>query len=174
MSAAAGEVSAGAPSAGPLGATEEGLWEDVRLAFGRIRSSENGQEVRIRLRPAELGELVVHVRTNGEHVSVKLTASSAAAQQMLADDRLRLAEELARAGFDEGLVDIATHDGDNSFGDARHRRNADDAEDTGRGALANTPGVSSGRSDFEEREPIRTQAAFRAGRNAYSTINLTL
>ncbi len=125
-----------APTPGPLASAEGSLWDDVRLAFDRIRSSADGQEVRIRLRPAELGELVVQVRTNGDQVSVRLTASSAAAHQTLLDDRLRLATELAKAGFDEGSVDIGLDDGTGSFGDARHGPSAQDADGRGRGGAS--------------------------------------
>ncbi len=162
-----------APTPGPLASAEGSLWDDVRLAFDRIRSSADGQEVRIRLRPAELGDLVVQVRTSGDQVSVRLTASSAAAHQTLVDDRLRLATELAKAGFDEGSVDIGLHDGSGSFGDARHGPDAQDAE-RGRGTNLDGPVVASTRPVFEEREPFRTHAVFRPGRQAYSTINLTL
>lgn len=171
---AASAQTAGA-SALPAGA-EANLWEDVRGAFDRIRSTGDGQEVRIRLRPAELGELIVQVRTQGDHVAVRLVASSAAAQQTLVDDRLRLAAELARAGFDEGSVDI----GQQNTGDSgRQDRPSEGGE--GSDAQRQTIGTANGldqvgatREIFERRDPIRTDIGFRPGRTAYSTINLTL
>lgn len=162
------------PAAAPLPEAEANLWEDVRSAFDRIRSTGDGQEVRMRLRPAELGELLVQVRTQGDHVSVRLVASSAGAQQTLIDDRLRLAAELARAGFDEGSVDI----GQSNTGDTSQR--GDDNGNRGEthrqplGMMAGTDHLDAGRDIFERREPIRTDSGFRPGRTAQSTINLTL
>lgn len=155
---------------------EANLWEDVRSAFDRVRSTGDGQELLMRLRPAELGELLVQVRTQGDHVSVRLVTSSAAAQQTLVDDRLRLAAELARAGFDEGSVDI----GQSNTGDANQRgdQNGDgsDADRTGQpfGTATGLGGIGTTRDVFERRDPIRTESGFRPGRTAQSTINLTL
>lgn len=164
---------AAATTPAPVPAAEVNLWDDVRSAFDRIRSTGDGQEVRIRLRPAELGELLVQVRTRGDHVSVRLVASSAAAHQTLIDDRLRLASELARAGFNEGSVDIGQHDAGDS---SRHGGERGDADRSGR-PLDNAvglDGVGPTRDIFERREPIRIDSGFRPGRSAYSTINLTL
>lgn len=171
---------AGAPTAGPLDATTGNLWEDVRIAFDRVRTSGEGQEVRMRLRPAELGELVVQIRTQGDHVAVKLITSSAAAQQTLVDDRLRLAAELARAGFDEGSVDIGQQGRDRDRGDERNegqlgRSHQQADHDRGRGRTITEPAISVGeRPDFERRAPIRTESGIRPGRHVNSTINLTL
>ncbi len=160
----------------PVPAAEANLWDDVRSAFDRIRSTGDGQEVRIRLRPAELGELLVQVRTQGDHVSVRLVASSAAAQQTLMDDRLRLAAELARAGFDEGSVDIGRQDAGDSSRRGNESGDGSGADRSGQ-SLGNTVGldrVGPTRDIFERREPIRTDIGFRPGRSAQSTINLTL
>jgi len=158
------------PTPGPLESAQGSLWEDVRLAFDRMRSSGDVQEVRIRLRPAELGELMVQIKTQGDHVAVRLVASSSAAQQALIDDRLRLASELARAGFEEGSVDISQQE----TGSPAHRdRGAGDDRDRGR-TITEPHSASDGRPAFERREPIRTESVFRPGRHAYSTINLTL
>lgn len=164
------------PTSGPMAEAEANLWEDVRSAFDRIRSTGDGQEVRIRLRPAELGELLVQVRTQGEHVSVKLVASSAAAQQTLVDDRLRLAAELARAGFEEGSVDIGHQEaGDSNRGDADRGdgRGADRSAQSLR-TVAGLDRADGTRQPLERRAPIRTESGFRPGRTAFSTINLTL
>lgn len=160
---------AATPTPGPLESAQGNLWEDVRLAFDRIRSSGDVQEVRIRLRPAELGELMVQVKTQGDHVAVRLIASSSAAQQTLIDDRLRLATELARAGFDEGSVDISQHE---SGSPANGDQGPSDRRD-GR-TVAEPDSEIDGRPAFERRDPIRTESVFRPGRHAYSTINLTL
>ena len=170
---AAPAPAAAATTPAPVNDAEVNLWDDVRSAFDRIRSTGDGQEVRIRLRPAELGELLVQVRTRGDHVSVRLVASSAAAHQTLMDDRLRLASELARAGFDEGSVDIGQHDAGDS---SRHGGERGDADRSGR-PLDNAvglDGVGPTRDIFERRAPIRIDSGFRPGRNALSTINLTL
>lgn len=162
------------PTSAPLPEAEANLWEDVRSAFDRIRSTVDGQEVRMRLRPAELGELLVQVRTQGDQVSVRLVASSAGAHQTLMDDRVRLAAELARAGFDEGSVDISQSD---AGGSSRGGNNNQEGGDTDRRSLGNvlsTNRIGSARETFERREPIRTESGFRPGRTAQSTINLTL
>ena len=163
-------VPTAAPTPGPLDSAEGSLWEDVRLAFDRVRSSAEGQEVRIRLRPAELGELLVQIKTQGDHVAVRLTASSSAAQQTLIDDRLRLATELARAGFEEGSVDISQQENG-----THGNRNPGSQDERGRGRTIATPHPGLGaRQAIERRDPIRTESVFRPGRHAYSTISLTL
>lgn len=161
---------------GPMQTAEANLWEDVRSAFDRIRSTGDGQEVRIRLRPAELGELLVQIRTKGDHVAVRLVASSAAAQQTLVDDRLRLAAELARAGFEEGSVDISQQDAGDAGGRGRQNSDGSDTDRSGRsiGTAGGASGLATTRDIFERREPIRTDSGFRPGRSVQSTINLTL
>lgn len=165
-----------AQTTGPMQTAEANLWEDVRSAFDRIRSTGDGQEVRIRLRPAELGELLVQIRTQGDHVAVRLVASSAAAQQTLVDDRQRLAAELARAGFEEGSVDISQQNAGES-GSHRGETGDDSNADRPGGSVRTingADGLATTREIFERREPIRTDSGFRPGRSVQSTINLTL
>lgn len=166
---------AAAPTQGQLDGPEGSLWEDVRSAFDRIRSNGETNEVRIRLRPAELGELVVQVRTQGEHVAVRLLASSAAAQQALLDDRLRLASELALAGFEEGSVDIDRQSsGETGSQDDRQPNDGEQRPSARSIDMIGPDHAGAVRERFERRDPIHTEAGFRPGRHAYSTINLTL
>ncbi|MFT7597609.1 MAG: hypothetical protein ACI8TP_000529 [Acidimicrobiales bacterium] len=90
--------------------TRSALWQQLEGALGRARAGLDGNEVRIRLRPADLGELLVQVQTRGEHVTVRLVASSEAAQQALLLDRQRLTAELVKAGFSDGFVDVSQDD----------------------------------------------------------------
>ncbi len=99
--------SASLPATAGLGDDQaDELWAQVQRALHRVRTGPDGTELRLRLHPAELGELLVQVRAQGEHLSVRLVASSAAAHQALVADQQRLAEELAEAGFADGSVDV--------------------------------------------------------------------
>ena len=88
------------------GEAADELWGQVQRALNRIRTGPEGTELRLRLHPAELGELLIQVRAQGEQLSVRLVTSSAAAHQTLLADQQRLAEELSEAGFTDGSVDI--------------------------------------------------------------------
>jgi flagellar hook-length control protein FliK len=100
---------------------EAQLWDQVQQALGRVRASENGQELRMRLRPADLGELLIQVHTRGDHVSVRLATTNDGARQALLDDQARLAEELANAGFQGASVDVRQ---ENDGGDRSERDEA--------------------------------------------------
>ena len=104
--AAAGAAASSAAVELSEGATEE-LWGQVQRALHRARVGPTGSELRLRLRPAELGELLVQVRTVGDQLAVRLVTSSLSAQQVLVNDQSRLAAELAAAGFDDGSFDIS-------------------------------------------------------------------
>lgn len=83
------------------------LWGQVQRALHRVRTGPEGTELRLRLHPAELGELLIQVRAHGEQLSVRLVTSSAVAHQTLVADQQRLTEELAEAGFADGTVDVS-------------------------------------------------------------------
>ena len=87
--------------------TQDELWGQVQRALTRVRSGAEGQELRMRLRPAELGELLVQVRATGDQLAVRLVTTSGAAHQALLNDQPRLAAELRHAGFDGSSVDIS-------------------------------------------------------------------
>ena len=109
----------GSAATAPLtdGDTDE-VWAQVQRALHRVRSGPDGTELRLRLHPAELGELLIQVRAQGEQLSVRLVTSSTAAQQTLLSDQQRLAAELADAGFADGTVDIGQWGG-SAGGDGR-------------------------------------------------------
>lgn len=108
------------------------------MHFTEFRATADGHELRLRLRPAELGDLMIRVQTTDSGVTVQVVASNPAAQRTLEFDSARLRSELSNAGFGNSSVDVSHRDqGDhggssaqpNSGGHARGepRRDASEA-----------------------------------------------
>ena len=128
----------------PADTAADELWAQVQRALHRVRTGPDGAELRLRLHPAELGELLVQVRTQGDQLAVRLVASSTAAQQTLLADQQRLAAELAEAGFAEGSVDIG-QSGTGTFGDNRPSgRDESTSSDPSDARSPSIPGASVG------------------------------
>lgn len=139
---------------------DEALWGQVQRALNRVRAEAHGQELTVRLNPAELGELILKVRTQGDEVTVRLVATSATSHQALLGDRQRLATELHNAGFNDGFVDISHQD--LNSGDSSHESDPSSQERSDHTHLI-APNV--GR---------RPTAAVQFGQRGGSSINLSL
>lgn len=84
------------------------LWLQVRRAMGSLRTLRNGeQQLTIRLRPAELGSVVVRVNAGEHGTRVSLLADSAVAATQLGQQRQQLINELEQNGLAGVAVDIS-------------------------------------------------------------------
>jgi hypothetical protein len=84
------------------------LWLQVRRAMGSLRTLQNGeQQLTIRLRPAELGSVVVRVNAGEHGTRVSLLTDSAVAATQLGQQRQQLISELEQGGLAGVAVDIA-------------------------------------------------------------------
>jgi flagellar hook-length control protein FliK len=68
------------------------------------RVAEGGGEVRLRLDPPELGEILIHVTVDGDHVRVHVQADNPDAARLLRDSTPGLSSLLDDRGL--GLVDV--------------------------------------------------------------------
>ncbi|MEM9563295.1 MAG: flagellar hook-length control protein FliK [Actinomycetota bacterium] len=85
------------------------LWLQVRRAIGSLRTLQNGeQQLTIRLRPAELGSVVVRVAAGEGGTTVSLVADSAIAATQLTQQRQQLVSELEQSGLTGVAVDVGT------------------------------------------------------------------
>ncbi len=123
------------PDVGLTDEAAEQLWAQVARALHRVRQSSDGNEVRLRLRPAELGELLVNVHTNDDGLTVRIVTTNNAATQLLDADAARLRNELRNAGLGDANVDVSHQEGQRS---GQQQTMADDrgAHDGRRGRLA--------------------------------------
>jgi flagellar hook-length control protein FliK len=144
----------------------EELWGQVSRALHRVRPTADGNEVRLRLRPAELGELLVNVQANDDGVSVRLVTTSNTAQQTLAADSARLKNELHLAGFGETSVDVSQQD-DGRQDNGQPRQGAN--EHGRRSPRSNDRLGLDGQGSFLPRQLVRPHGAQRG-----VSINLTL
>ncbi len=85
------------------------LWLQVRRAIGSLRTLQSGeQQLTIRLRPAELGSVVVRVAAGEGGTTVSLVADSAIAATQLTQQRQQLVSELEQSGLAGVAVDVNT------------------------------------------------------------------
>lgn len=94
-------LSAPAPgsSSGPGPAADPGAVVDQLVRGLQLHTADGVSEVRMRLDPAQLGDLSVKLIVSGGAVDATVTASSAAARDALASGQAQLARTLADAGL---------------------------------------------------------------------------
>lgn len=112
------EAPAGTTAAGSADGQDAGdpVWRQVRRALGSIRTTPAGeQQLTIRLRPAELGSVMVRISTGENGTTVALVADSSAAANQLQQQRSLLVSELEESGLRGIAVDVGTS------GDARNQ-----------------------------------------------------
>jgi flagellar hook-length control protein FliK len=98
------------------------LWRQVRRALGSLRNLPTGeQQLTIRLRPDDLGSVVVRISTGDAGTTVALVAESATAANQLNQQRQQLISELQDGGLRGVSVDVGT-------GDDAGRSEGDEAE----------------------------------------------
>ena len=82
-----------------------------------------GGEARIHLDPADLGEVTIHVRTNGDTVHVEVRAERQEAMQLLRDHTQDLSNLLGERGLNLSDVNVGLGRGDQgrALGEASQR-----------------------------------------------------
>jgi flagellar hook-length control protein FliK len=102
-------AAAGADAPVVDGEPGEAVWMQVRRALGSLRALENGdQQMTVRLRPAELGSVMVRVAAGEGGTAVSLVTDSAVAALQLGQQRQQLIAELEQNGFERVAVDVGT------------------------------------------------------------------
>ena len=123
----------------------EPLWLQVNRAVGSLRTLRNGeQQVTIRLRPMELGSVMVRINTGEQGTSVALVAESAVAASQLGQQRQQLVDQLEQSGLRGVAVDIGTA-GDRDQAQAEAGGDGDPSSANGSGA--EVAGASGGTDD---------------------------
>lgn len=112
----------------------DGAWDPIRQIMSRVRATGDGHDLRLRLHPADLGEVAVQVRTQGGELTVSVVTSTAAARDALQADRNLLLDELADAGFEGDRVDVSLRGGDEGGDGAGERAPAGRGRDDRGGA----------------------------------------
>ena len=98
-------VDATSADGGPV--TVDPLWNQIRRALGSLRTLPSGEQVvTIRLRPAELGSVLVRINTGEAGTTVSLVAETSAAANQLNQQRQQLIRELEDGGLVGVDVDI--------------------------------------------------------------------
>ena len=148
-------TTAPAPSAeGPVvdGDPADPLWLQVRRAIGSLRNLQNGeQQLTIRLRPVELGSIVVRVNAGDNGTTVSLLADSAVAATQLTQQRQQLISELEQGGLAGVTVDVGTEDNPD-----RPEGGATDEGDGGDGATADGTAAAAAMAGAGASGPNRT------------------
>ncbi len=105
------------------------LWRQIRRALGSLRTTPTGdQQLTIRLRPAELGSVVVRINSGDAGTAVSLVTESSAAANQLNQQRQQLIRDLE----DGGLVGVNVDIGSDGGADRTQTGQADaDADRTG-------------------------------------------
>ncbi len=146
---------------GPVvdGDASDPLWLQVRRAMSSVRSLANGdQQVTVRLRPAELGSVVVRINTNDQGTVVSLVADSAVAATQLNQQRQLLVSELEQGGLTSVAVDVGTGE---TLADAQTDR-SDDESDDGVGSQAGAAAIA-GSGGSTNRSTNRRRGRSNAG-----------
>ena len=84
------------------------LLEHVAQGIGF--SNQSGQEIRIHVRPPELGSLQIDVSVKDGALSARLEAQTSAAQQILQDNLPELKEALAQQGLTVDRIEVRLAD----------------------------------------------------------------
>ncbi len=106
------------------------LWRQIRRALGSLRTLPTGeQQITIRLRPAELGSVVVRVNNGENGTAISLVTESSAAANQLNQQRQQLLNDLE----DSGLAGVNVDIGSNADGDGAQTEGSD-ADGGGNGA----------------------------------------
>jgi len=87
-------------------------WGDAVLEKMQWMSSQNLRSVEIRLDPAELGPLEIHIQTRGQEHQVQFVSQNPSVREALEAQMFRLRESFSQQGMD--LVNVSV--GDSSVG----------------------------------------------------------
>ena len=133
--------------------------------MGSIRNLPTGeQQLTIRLRPDDLGSVVVRISTGEAGTTVALVADSAVAANQLTQQRQQLIRELEDGGLRGVAVDVGTS-GDTQQGDG-------DGDET---EMSQTNGTIGGTTaDGADGDPVLAYGERRAGRTTEGLIDVDL
>jgi hypothetical protein len=101
---------------------------------------DGSHQLIVALHPAELGPINVHVRIEGDVMTIQLASTSEAAHDTLRDALPQLRSELQSAGVQSASLSLdLTSGGSGSFGDPRHAGGAPARPASGSTAAENIP-----------------------------------
>ncbi len=162
---------AGQQAQAPLADGESGdpLWLQVRRAMGSLRTLQNGeQQMTIRLRPAELGSVMVRVNAGENGTTVSLIADSAVAATQLNQQRQQLISELEQGGLAGVAVDVGTE------AETDLRDGADDDRDPSNGSEADGTAAAAAVAGAGAGLPRTGGRGRRAGGSSGSLVDVEL
>lgn len=95
-------------------------WEQVHRALGSLRHLEDGsQQIRVRLHPEELGEVLVEVTAHRGELRIQLVAETPAARDRLGAELGQLGSKLAESGLRPTSLDVGSGNGSERGQDQR-------------------------------------------------------
>ncbi len=103
----------------PGSMARERLTSDALAGIGgniRNLTAQGGGEMRIRLKPENLGELHVRVVTSGKDVGLQIQASDEGARRVIEESMSYLRDSLATQNLSLGSVDVTVAKAESSFG----------------------------------------------------------
>ena len=113
-------------------------WGDALIDKMQWMSSQNLRSVEIRLDPAELGPLEIHIQTRGQEHQVQFVSQNPSVREALEAQMFRLRESFSQQGMD--LVDVSV--GDSAVG--QQARQDSDGRSAGQGEVAGSGAAVSG------------------------------
>lgn len=108
-------------------------WGDAMVEKIQWMSSQNLRSVEIRLDPAELGPLEIHIQTRGQEHQVQFVSQNPSVREALEAQMFRLRESFTQQGMD--LVNVSV--GDSAVGQQAGQENQ--GHSSGRAGVANGP-----------------------------------
>jgi hypothetical protein len=120
-----GEAAIAAPTVEVTGHVTKGAMSQDRLSSESLQgigteirnlSAQGGGEMRIRLKPENLGELHVRVATNGRDVGLHIQASDEKSKRILEESMSHLKESLASQSLNLSKVDLSVAGASGGFG----------------------------------------------------------
>lgn len=112
-------------------------WGDAMVEKIQWMSSQNLRSVEIRLDPAELGPLEIHIQTRGQEHQVQFVSQNPSVREALEAQMFRLRESFSQQGMD--LVNVSV--GDSSVGQQAGQDSQ--GRSTGGSAVAGAPATAS-------------------------------
>lgn len=111
-------------------------WGDALIEKMQWASSQNLRSVEIRLDPAELGPLEIHIQTRGQEHQVQFVSQNPSVREALEAQMFRLRESFSQQGMDQVAISV----GDSAVG--QQARQESEGRSAGRGGAGSAaPGA---------------------------------
>lgn len=107
-------------------------WGDAVMDKMMWMSSQNLRSVEIRLDPADLGPLEIHIQTRGQEHQVQFVTQNPSVREALEAQMFRLREAFSQQGMDLANVSV----GDSAVDQQTHHKEGDSSAQGGRGVVA--------------------------------------